>query len=286
MLAFVKWRSGHELVEAVRARALPRLKLLRHRLQTRPPHPRLILFVAGVHRSGTNMMMEILQRSWETEVFDETDPRAFDQHMMRDEAVIRALIDNSAAPVTVLKALHEAHILGRLMATFAPAKAIWMFRSYDDAINSSLRRWPNWRNKIDALVRDRNAADWRGAGMTEETHRIVRQHYRPDIDDASATALFWYYRNQLLFDQGLDRDGRVLLVRYEDLVSDSGPYARRLTDALGIGLTPSMRRVAHTESLRKHAPPQIDSDIRALCERMLRALEEAHRRQIADRPAG
>jgi Sulfotransferase domain len=278
-------RSSRELIKAVRSRTFPRLKTLRNRLVPGSSQPRLTVFVAGVHRSGTNMMMDILERSWQTEVFHESDPRAFEQYMLRDEALIHELVRRSPAPVTVVKALHEAHDLRRLMEAFAPAKAIWMFRSYGDAINSSLNRWKRYRNRIEIIVEDRTAADWRGWGMTDETHSIVRQHYRPDMNDASAIALFWFYRNQLLFDQGLDRDPRTLLVRYENLVSDNGDYAKRLTDALGIQLTTAMRRVAHTESVRKHAEPKLDTNVRELCERMRQALEEAHLRQSAGAPA-
>ncbi len=242
-------RSAHEIINAIRSRSFPRLKLLRNRLVPNHARQRLTVFVAGVHRSGTNMMMNILERSWETDVFNEWDPRAYDENMLRDEAIIHELARKSPAPVTVIKVLHEAHDLRRLMEYFAPAKAIWMFRSYDDVINSSLHHWPGFRNKIDALVQDRKSADWRGSGMTDETHRIVREHYRPDMNDASAIALFWFYRNQLLFDQALDRDERVPLVRYEQLVSDNGKYAERLTNSLGIELAAAVRRVAHAESI-------------------------------------
>lgn len=273
-------RSMHELVNTVRSRSLPGLKSLRNRLVRNQSRQRLTVFVAGVHRSGTNMMMDILERSWETDVFNESDSRAFDDYMMRYEAVIRQLVMRSAAPVTVIKALHEAHHLRHLLDAFAPAKALWIFRSYDDAVNSALRRWPGQRNgrrnQIDAIVRDRNSAEWRGLGMTKETHEIVCKHYRLGMDDASAAALFWFFRNQLFFDQELDRDARALLVRYEGLVTDDGEYARWLSDFLGIRFTIAMRRVAHSESMGRHAAPQLDSGIRDLCERMRQSLEDAH----------
>jgi hypothetical protein len=246
---------------------------------------RLTVFVAGVHRSGTNMMMEILERSWETEVFNEFDSRAFDDYIMRDESIIRRLADRSAAPIVVVKALHEAHDLRHLMEAFAPAKAIWMFRSFYDVINSSLRRWPGRgdgrRNKIDAIVRDRNSADWRGCGMTDETHRLVCENYRPGIDDATAEALFWLYRNQLYFDQAFDRDPHVLPVSYERLVGDDGSYGAFLARFLGLDFTRAMQRVPHSESVRRHAPPPMDPAVEALCKRMQIALEAAHAHRLA-----
>jgi hypothetical protein len=270
---------SHEIVKAVRSRSLPRLKSLWNRLLANQSRERRTVFVAGVHRSGTNMMMEILDSSWETDVFNEWDTRAFDGYMLRDEAVIHELFKKSVSPVFVVKALHEANDLRRLMEAFAPAKAIWMFRSFDDMINSTLHRWPGARNKIEELVQDRTTADWRGWGMTDETYRIVREHYRPGMSDASVTGLFWFYRNQLLFDQRLDDDARVQLVCYEDLVSGHGDYTKRLTDWLGIDLTTTMRRVAQPTSVRKHSAPQLDADVRALCERMRVSLDAAHARQ-------
>ena len=272
-------RSRRELVNAVRARSMPWLKSLKNRLAG-GASSRLTVFVAGVHRSGTNMMMEILERSWETEVFNEFDSRAFDDYVMRNESVMHGLIDRSAAPIVVIKALHEAHDLQQLLAAFAPAKAIWMFRSFYDVINSSLHRWPGrgdgCRNKIDAIVRDRNSADWRGCGMTDETHRMVCEHYRPNIDDASAEALFWLYRNQLFFDQALDGDPRVRLASYERIVADDGSYGASLARFLGLDFTRSMQRVPHGESVHKHAPPEVEPEVEALCRQMQAALESAH----------
>ena len=61
------------------------------------------LFVGGVQRSGTEMMMAVLERSPETRGYHESDPRAFCEYQMRDLAVIRELVDPTHAPVVVLK---------------------------------------------------------------------------------------------------------------------------------------------------------------------------------------
>lgn len=59
-------------------------------------------------------------------------------------------------------------------------------------------------------------------------------------------------------------------------MTDDGEYARWLSDFLGIRFTIAMRRVAHSESMGRHAAPQLDSGIRDLCERMRQSLEDAH----------
>ena len=53
------------------------------------------LLVAGVQRSGTNMVMDVLERSYATEVYHERDPRAFANYQLREEEVIQSLIAHS-----------------------------------------------------------------------------------------------------------------------------------------------------------------------------------------------
>ena len=62
------------------------------------------IFLAGMQRSGTNMLMEVLERSLATQVIHERDPRAFDNYLMRPPEVIAALRARSRAPVFVTKA--------------------------------------------------------------------------------------------------------------------------------------------------------------------------------------
>ncbi len=54
--------------------------------------PRLHVLVAGVQRSGTNMLMDVLERSWDTDLYHEMDVRSFDIYEMRPRSVIHALM--------------------------------------------------------------------------------------------------------------------------------------------------------------------------------------------------
>jgi len=266
--------SAAELAERIRREAFLYRKSFRHLVTPKPPAAQTV-FVGGVQRSGTNMLMQILDASLETDVFHENDERAFDNYMMRERPIIHSLIVGSRASVVVVKALTEAHNFKALLDEFAPAKGLWMIRRFEDAVNSTLKRWPGIRNMLDELVFDRDAAGWRGRGMTDETHRAVRALYRFKMNDASANALFWYYRNQLFFDQELDRDARVLAVEYERLVQAPRAEVNRIAAFTGIRSTTRMRDVPHTESVGRDAPPTIEAEVRALCEAMQERLASA-----------
>ena len=132
-----------------------------------PKSGKQVVFVGGIHRSGTNMIMDVLERSFETDVYHESDPRAFEDYQMRPGPVIHRLVDESNTRHLVIKALCELHEIGELLADFAPAKALWVVRNFDDMVNSHLRKWSGCPVTIGNIVADRNNAGWRGGGMSD-----------------------------------------------------------------------------------------------------------------------
>lgn len=227
---------------------------------------RQVVFVAGVQRSGTNMMIEVLESSLETEVFGESDPRAFERYELKPRAVLHKLVDGSRAPVVVLKALCELNELPQLLEDFKPAKGLWVLRRFEDVVNSHIAKWNGMPSSIASIVQDRNSAGWRGRGMSDATHDIVRKLYHPEISNASACALFWYFRNLSFFDQGLDRDARVMPVKYEPLVTSPAQQLPRIFEFLGIEYSSRVSSKVFSSSISKSSPPEIEPAILEACE--------------------
>ena len=239
-----------------------------------PKSGKQVVFVGGIHRSGTNMIMDVLERSFETDVYHESDPRAFEDYQMRPGPVIHRLVDESNTRHLVIKALCELHEIGELLADFAPAKALWVVRNFDDMVNSHLRKWSGCPATIGNIVADRNNAGWRGGGMSDSTHALVKNLYTPQINDASAVALFWYFRNILFFEQGFEANENVLAIRYESLVTDPQVQFARVFEFLGIAYTPRLTRKVFASSIRKNLVPDIDPEIRGLCEGILAQFDD------------
>jgi hypothetical protein len=246
-------------------------KLHAVRKQGRPGE---VVFVAGVQRSGTNMIMDVLERSYDTDVYHERDGRAFDNYEMRPRELIHRLVKASNAPRVVLKALCELQDLRELLDEFAPAKGVWVLRNFEDVVNSHNALWNGMPRCIGEIVKDRNgAAGWRGRGMSNSTHTVISKLYRPDISNASACALFWYFRNILYFEQGLDQDRRVYLLRYESMVCEPMQQFPKLFDFLGINYPSDVSNKVFASSIRKRPAPDIDATIRNLCESLTARFE-------------
>lgn len=226
------------------------------------------LFIAGMQRSGTNMLMEVLERSLATQVIHERDPRAFDNYLMRSPEVIADLRKRSRAPVFVIKALCELQRLQALMQQFAPARTVWVVRHYEDVINSMLVSFPNHGRHFPAMVRgERN--DWRSEGMSNETLATLRNLYHPEMDAANTAALMWYLRNILYFELDFENRPNVLAVAYEDLVTGPQAAFERIFDFLDLTLHPWHTRWVVPNSVRRRQAPELEPGVRELCDGLM-----------------
>ena len=244
-----------------------------------PASPRELTLLAGMQRSGTNMVMEVIERSFDATVVHETDPRGFDHYQMRPPEVIDALRARCRTPVFVIKALCELQQLRHLLERFQPARAIWVVRRHEDVVNSLVVSFPRQGRHLPALVAG-DTAGWRGEGMSAATLAALRRLYHPGMDNANAAALMWYLRNVLFFEQELDRDPRVLVVAYEDLVTDPRRAFARIFGFLGLSIRPWHTRRVRAGSIRRRSPPALEPGVRELCD----ALAERFRKLISPPP--
>ena len=232
-----------------------------------PEIARETIFVAGMQRSDTNMLMEILDKSFETNVCHEYDPRAFDNYQMREKSVIQKLIKASCAPKFVIKALFELQDLRSLMEVFHPAKVIWIIREYDDVVNSLLNSFPDMEKLILRVMHD-NSDEWLGRGMTEKTRSELISLAEPGMGDASAAAMHWYLRNILFFDQSFETDRQVLLISYEKLVVQAEVEIKKICEFIGIRYKPRMSQNIFCSSISRKQKPVIDPRMKGLCNQL------------------
>lgn len=261
-------RTGHDRRsprERLERRLFRIYKTLQHRVDRSLPQTHI--FIAGVQRSGTNMLMEVLEWSLHTDVYHETDRRAFDHlYLMRPTEVIQDLVRKSHAPFFVIKSLCELDRLKQLLDTFEPAKAIWVLRDYHDSSLSAVRSFANFVPQMRRLARDPDSDAWRGRGMSAATQALLARVAEQNPSELDGAAIMWYYRNVLFFEQGLDRDPRVALLRYEDWVREPGRRLANLCRFISLpGCSGWMTRYIHAASVGKPKTADLLPDVEAAC---------------------
>lgn len=255
-------RIGHR----VQRRHLLAIKALHQRLNRirKAVNTKEVVFVCGLQRSGTNMLMNVYELSFQTQVFHESDPRVFENHHHRERPVVRRYIEASPAPIVVVKALLDTHLIPELLEEFAPAKAIWMFRHPDDTVNSIVKRFKNERNSIDEIAVKRDIENWRAKGFSQKTYEQFCRHYSSDINNETANMLFYYLRHRVFFDLQLDKEPRVYLQNYEALVQNPGSQVARLARFSGMTAEDKLCRPIHSHSVQRDPAPHVVPQVRNL----------------------
>lgn len=261
-----------------------RLRKRAHQLlKFRPGADKPALFIVGCQRSGTSLIHHLLRLDFDTVTYDEESPLSAADPVegLRwaplPEVAARFRADRAA--FIVAKPLVESQNLDRLLEAFPGSRALWMYRDFRAVARSNVAYFPAGTSHRDlAPIVDGEQANWRCERLGDDARALVASLYRPDLPAHDAAALFWFARNSLLFDRGLDRDPRVRLCRYEELLADPEGVMRCVYGFLGRPW-PGARIVADVEPAPSRAPRPLDlePDIARACNVMLARLDASPR---------
>jgi hypothetical protein len=258
----------------LRAEARRKLWALRH--DCRPNA--CPLYIVGLQRSGTNMLLGAFSEAPEAGIHNESESsRAFRNWALRDDDVVRSVITQSRHRLVVFKPLVDSHRVVHLMeglGTPTPGRAIWIYRDVRDRIKSS---WAKFGDATGTVV-PRIAAGHRGwetGGLSDERLELVHRLGGGDVSRGSAAALFWYLRNGLFFDLGLDRRTDVVLVSYDRFVADPEAFMRQLCEFAGVPYRPDMVRGIERRPSPTPDELDVDPEIASLCKDLRRRLDDA-----------
>src|SRR5215211_3632558 len=162
------------------------------------------VFLVGLQRSGTNMVVRGLERAPEFEVFNENHQRAFDRFRLRPDPVIRRLVDQSYHPYVLLKPLCDSHRTVELLDDLGvrlPARALWVYRSVDGRARSAVAKFGDANLRVLREVAAGGGRDrWEAQRLSPESLALIASFDWTTMSPLSAAALFWYVRNRLYFE--------------------------------------------------------------------------------------
>jgi hypothetical protein len=242
-----------------------------------PPGSAVPVYLAGLQRSGTNMVVRALEASPEFEVHNENDARAFDRFLLRPDPVIRSLVEASPHRYVLLKPLCDSHRVDQLLdglGTASPGKAIWVFRSVEGRTRSALAKFgPHSLHILHQIAEGRAAGLWQAQRMSAESRALIRDHDHRATSPQTAAALLWYTRNLIYFEAGLDARDDVMLVSYDAFVRAPEAHLRAMRAFLGSESTELPRGSIRPPGGANAAPLELDPAVRGLCDSLERRLD-------------
>jgi hypothetical protein len=243
-----------------------------------PPGQARPVYIVGLQRSGTNMLMRGFDAAPEFEVRNENDRRVFHRFQLRSDDTLRSVIGASRHAYVLVKPLCESHRVDELLALpgTAPPRAVWVWRDVDDRARSEVAKFGDSNLRALRAIAAGTIGDaWQGQRLDDEARALIREFDYDRMTPHAAAALFWYVRNRLFFRLRLDRRADALLSSYDALVDDPEAATRRLCDFLEMPYDP--RLCAHVERRApRRRPLDIDPRIRALCDGLTAQLVAHH----------
>lgn len=199
-------------------------KKLYHCLIINLRNEQTILFIIGCQRSGTSITTQVFELDWNTKVYGETSELSTDDPVgkIRLNAFdkVKATIKNNKVPFVITKPLVETQNILNLLNNFKDSKALWMFRHYKDVASSNLKEFglKNGINNLRPIV-ENEPNNWRSENVPDFVRNIVLTYFSEDMLPHDAAALFWFVRNYWFFELQLEKNPRVIMCKYDDMVS-------------------------------------------------------------------
>jgi len=109
--------------------------------------------------------------------------------------------------------------------------------------------------------------------MSQQTKQQLGHCVHLGMNEVSAVAVQWYFRNILFFEQNLHDDDNVLLVNYEKLVTQPVNEVQRICRFLGITFNKRMSDDIFSGSISLRKKPDIDPEVRELCGQLMARFE-------------
>ena len=273
-------RLTRRIQNKIRRVWLVKKKRLAQSLATHGADQKKILFIMGCQRSGTTMMLRILERDMQSRVYGEFSELSLgpNRTLLKPLPEVKAIIDRDSAPFVVVKPLVETQRLPEFFQHFPNAKVLWMYRHYKDVASSNLKNFGE-NNGVDDLrpIAQGDPDNWRSSHASLEVQALAKQYFSEDMSPTDAAALFWCARNSLYFDMDLLHDPRVMISRYEDIVHDPRPQLRAIYRFAG---RPFPEHIVEHDiqpsSVGKGKHVDLHPQIEEHCKAMLMRLDQAY----------
>jgi hypothetical protein len=238
------------------------------------------VFVVGVQRSGTNMLVRGLERAPEFEVRSENDREAFDRFHLRPDESIRTIVERSGQAYVLFKPLIDSHRVPELLeglGTPSPGRAVWAYRDVDGRARSAVAKFGDSNLHALRQISAGHTDIWQAGGLSPERLAFLRSFDLAAMTAESGAALFWFLRNQLFFDLGLDRRADVDLAAYGATVDDPEAAIRRLCAFLDFPYRPELAAHIDRRAAGGRPPLELEPRLREACADLEGRLAAAYR---------
>ncbi|RDH83781.1 MAG: hypothetical protein DIZ80_06485 [endosymbiont of Galathealinum brachiosum] len=182
-----------------------------------------VIFIFGCQRSGTTIIQNIISLDPSVKYHGEGDePYFYDvstekHHRLKPQQDVDRILNNELFNYMAIKPLYESQHANNLLKQYSNSKSVWMFRHYQDVIDSHLHYYKYNSHDYIKPFFDKNIKNWLNESIPKDINEFIQQFKLEELSDADAYGLFWIVRNSIYWD--IKDNKNVILINYEKLVS-------------------------------------------------------------------
>lgn len=236
------------------------------------------VYVVGLQRSGTNMLLRGLDAAPAIEARGENDSALFDRFRLRDTGRVAEVVRASRHRLVLLKPICDSQHVADLLddPRLPDGRALWVVRDPVERARSEVSKFgPANLLALRDIAAGRGEQRWQGERLPPASVDLVRGFDLAAMSPHTAAVLFWVVRNGLFFDLGLDARDDVMLVSYEAFAAEPEAEMRRICAFIGFPFSRDL--CAHVEPRQAHGRAElgIDPRVHELAQALGRRLDAA-----------
>ena len=133
------------------------------------------VYLVGLQRSGTNMLVRGLDEAPEVEARNENDQTVFRRFRLRGDDVLLGTVGRSRHRVVLVKPICDSHRVDELLAlpTAVPGRALWMWRDVDDRARSEVAKFGDANRRALRAIADGTIGEIGRASCRERVWTVV-----------------------------------------------------------------------------------------------------------------
>ncbi len=246
---------------------------LRRRQESQP------ILIAGMQRSGTTMMMDVFHFRKDVGVFDEArNSPVFEDFRIRSLSVLKASLGLMRLPFSVYKIICDSHQIDSFLDGLPGARVVWVYRDPVDNAASQMKKFAQPVAAVRKVAKGEEGGGWLAEGVSPEAMLQVQSLPYEELSDFDWCGVNWWLRNLLFFENRLETNDSVLLLRYEDLARNPLVEMRRICDFCQLPEDHRSLRFVHSRSVRKAEGESFHPAVASLCAGLLEQLDKANRK--------
>lgn len=255
-------KTSKDLKRLIKQKTASPIKAAKNLLK--PKGHAIPIYVFGVQRSGTTMMLECFEQLSNVEVLGEVSKATVNIKLKSNEE-IKTIINESKFDFVAFKPLMESAKAAELLSLKEGSKALWLFRKVEDRASSAVELFGDHNLQVlTAFAEGKMLDSWQADGMTKENLDLVKSFDWGTMSPQNAAAVFWYIRNSLYFDMGFDKRDDIMPVAYEELVLHPEETLMRICKFVGCNYVKQMAEIIHGKSVGKGGD-NLDKRVAELC---------------------